>query len=182
MAVDYYQLLEVAPDASPEAISASYKRLIFENHPDRNSSPDATAQTVELNNAYRVLSDPDARQRYDSQLRAQQPVPALNVPHVVVGASVLRLYELQTRKPQHRRVRWEEGIWSKISEKFVACKRRCCLVLLQIDPKTNHQIYKHGEDGAVIRIDPNRGEFNLLLPWLESCHQTEDARVATAAR
>jgi hypothetical protein len=65
---DYYQVLEVDPSAEHEVIRAAYRRLALETHPDRNKSPDATRRMKRLNAAYRVLSDPTARKRYDQEL------------------------------------------------------------------------------------------------------------------
>jgi hypothetical protein len=67
----YYKILEVDSEASTEVIEAAYRRLARRYHPDLNSSPDATARMQELNEAYRVLSDPQKRISYDLQLRAQ---------------------------------------------------------------------------------------------------------------
>jgi curved DNA-binding protein CbpA len=41
---DYYEILELEQDATVEQIRESYKRLALKLHPDRNLSPDATAQ------------------------------------------------------------------------------------------------------------------------------------------
>jgi curved DNA-binding protein CbpA len=174
MAKDLYEILGVGPDADQAAITAAYRRLVFTHHPDRNSSPEAAARTAQITNAYRVLGDPTERARYDSRRSAsakdRQPVP-----RAVLGTSKLTLYDFLDRKPRHRHVRWEAGIWSTISNYFPECKARRCLVLLRIDPANGQQVYQHGDPGPTLRIDPQRGEFKLLEPWLAHCHQLEDA-------
>lgn len=65
---DYYQILQVDPSAEPEVIAAAYKRLSLKYHPDKNPSPQATLRMQEINEAYRVLSDPALRARYDQEL------------------------------------------------------------------------------------------------------------------
>ena len=63
---DYYEILGVSREASPEDIKKAFRKLALEYHPDRNSS-DAGAEErfKELNEAYSVLSDSDKRAQYD---------------------------------------------------------------------------------------------------------------------
>lgn len=62
---DYYEILGVSRDASPDAIKKSYRRLAMEVHPDRNPAPDAEERFKALSEAYSVLGDPEKRARYD---------------------------------------------------------------------------------------------------------------------
>lgn len=62
-----YDILEVPLDASAEAIKAAQRARAIENHPDKNQSDaTASARMVEVNCAYGVLSDEDARATYDA--------------------------------------------------------------------------------------------------------------------
>ncbi len=65
MAKDYYDILHIKHDASPEEIKRAYRELALQLHPDRNKSKDATQRFAEVNEAYAVLSDPQKRQQYD---------------------------------------------------------------------------------------------------------------------
>jgi curved DNA-binding protein CbpA len=68
-ATDYYKLLGVGVDASPEEIQAAYRRLAKAFHPDLNSgSRDAAERMARLNVAKSVLLDRETRAIYD-QLR-----------------------------------------------------------------------------------------------------------------
>jgi DnaJ-class molecular chaperone len=64
---DYYQILEVEKEASPQRIKEAYRRLAFQYHPDRNrENPSAVEKMKEVNEAYAVLSDPKKRRDYDT--------------------------------------------------------------------------------------------------------------------
>lgn len=66
---DYYDLLGVKKDASPDEIKRAYRKLAHQFHPDKAGSPsERTAMEAKfkpVNEAYQVLSDPDKRARYD---------------------------------------------------------------------------------------------------------------------
>lgn len=73
---DYYEVLGVSRNASPEEIKRQYRRLARQYHPDANpGNPSAEEKFKELNEAYRVLSDPEARARYDAFGHAAEGVP-----------------------------------------------------------------------------------------------------------
>jgi len=63
---DYYAVLGIAATAAPREIRQAYRRLARQYSPDVNFW-DVTARTLfdEIAEAYRVLSDPDARAMYD---------------------------------------------------------------------------------------------------------------------
>lgn len=66
--LDYYQLLEVAEDATPEEIKRSFRQLALVHHPDKNRDDveGATQRFASLQQAYEVLSDEQERAWYDS--------------------------------------------------------------------------------------------------------------------
>jgi DnaJ-class molecular chaperone len=66
MTRDYYAVLGVAATAAPREIRQAYRRLARQYSPDVNFW-DSTARTLfeEIAEAYRILSDPDARLLYD---------------------------------------------------------------------------------------------------------------------
>lgn len=63
---DYYEVLEVAKNASAEEIKKAYRKKALQYHPDRNpGDKEAEEKFKEAAEAYGVLSDPDKRARYD---------------------------------------------------------------------------------------------------------------------
>jgi molecular chaperone DnaJ len=62
---DYYEVLGVQRNASPEDLKAAFRKLARQLHPDVNKEPDAEERFKEINEAYAVLSDPDKRAAYD---------------------------------------------------------------------------------------------------------------------
>ena len=68
---DLYQILEIDRHATSEEIRRAYRALAKRYHPDSNPSEDAAEHFAVISKAYRVLSDPDTRRRYDTLLTGQ---------------------------------------------------------------------------------------------------------------
>jgi molecular chaperone DnaJ len=62
---DYYEVLGLPRNASPEDIKAAFRKLARQYHPDVSTEPNAEERFKEINEAYAVLSEPDKRAAYD---------------------------------------------------------------------------------------------------------------------
>ncbi len=68
MFVDYYEALQISPNADQETVHRVYRLQAARFHPDNKESGNADAFRV-ISDAYQVLSDPAKRAEYDTQHR-----------------------------------------------------------------------------------------------------------------
>lgn len=62
---DYYKILEVSQNDVDEEIKIAFREQAIKWHPDRNQGTDTTLHMQEINEAYLILKDKEARARYD---------------------------------------------------------------------------------------------------------------------
>src|SRR5690606_18435310 len=63
---DYYEVLGLSRNATPEEIKKAYRKVAMQYHPDRNPGDKAAEEKFkEAAEAYEVLSDPDKKAQYD---------------------------------------------------------------------------------------------------------------------
>ena len=67
---DYYSTLGVGKNADADEIKKAYRKLAGKHHPDKGGDT-ATFQKIE--EAYRILSDPNQRQQYDNPMMQGNP-------------------------------------------------------------------------------------------------------------
>lgn len=61
---DFYEVLQISPNADPDTVHRVYRLLAQRFHPDNRETGDADRFRA-ISEAYRVLSDPEQRAKYD---------------------------------------------------------------------------------------------------------------------
>lgn len=70
--MNYYETLEISPNASQDVLKAAYKSLMQRYHPDKNpGNMEAATRSILVAQAYEVLSDLGKRAAYDLELKRQ---------------------------------------------------------------------------------------------------------------
>lgn len=82
---DLYEILQVSTKADSKRITAAYRSLVKDYHPDVNKDPEAARKFREIHSAYEILSDPAKRREYDrrhdlqyEEQRPTYPPPVIN--------------------------------------------------------------------------------------------------------
>ena len=75
MKKNYYDILQINRNASPEIVEKAYKTLAKKYHPDlqpENKKKEAESILKEINEAYEILSDSERKKAYDLELKKLQ--------------------------------------------------------------------------------------------------------------
>lgn len=65
MFVDYYEILEIPLTATDSEVKNAFRKQAIKWHPDKNEGKDSTARMQLINEAYLILKDKEAREKYD---------------------------------------------------------------------------------------------------------------------
>ena len=84
--IDYYEVMQISPNAEPETIHRVFRMLAAKFHPDNAETGDLDA-FVRLNRAYESLSNPETRQAYDAEhaSRRFEPLKIFDTREFAVG-------------------------------------------------------------------------------------------------
>lgn len=69
--VDFYETLQISPNADPDTIHRVYRILAQRYHPDNQETGDTATFRI-MSDAYRELSDPELRAAYDVRHREER--------------------------------------------------------------------------------------------------------------
>ena len=65
---NYYDVIGVSKNATPDEIKKKFRELAMKTHPDKTKE-DSENEMAELNKAYEILSDKELREKYDRYLK-----------------------------------------------------------------------------------------------------------------
>ena len=65
MFVDYYEVLDIPINALENEIKEAFRKQAINWHPDKNPEKDTTTRMQLINEAYLILKDNEAREKYD---------------------------------------------------------------------------------------------------------------------
>lgn len=156
---NYYRILGITPLADPSEIKHAYRALAKRYHPDA-VPPDkqdwAREQMIRINQAYRVLQDPQQRALYHQRRGYPWPIPgstAANLPPDAPsdspGTAIWRRRRIRERSRRQKNILWRWFSWL------------CAVALLSGLILTT--LYVHTRTGYAISALINGGLFVLLM-------------------
>lgn len=126
--LDLYEILQVSPNAELETIQRVYRLLAQRLHPDNQATGDAERFRL-ITAAYQVLSDPEARARYDitrpqrDQQRARLIAEAVRAQNHVESEQLVRLTVLEILYARRRMEPRSPGMYDLDLEELVGWPR-----------------------------------------------------------
>jgi len=102
-----YELFGLTPDCSFEELRTAYRRRAREVHPDVAGNRADSRSMVEINEAWRILSNIDLRQQYDASLNPR-PQP------VFAGVTGSGPRQPSPQAPHARRQAWARSVQGQI--------------------------------------------------------------------
>lgn len=124
---DYYKILGIAKDSDQIQIRKAFRQLALLHHPDKNkNSEESKVKFMELVQAYEVLSDEKARERYDFNTVNEKSFQKFNW---TPSADFANFYSYENLKREYNENKISGGMW-EISEKANAGLWKATFILL----------------------------------------------------
>ncbi len=125
---NYYEILGVTEEASPDDIKKSFRNLALKYHPDKNGNSEESKQKfMRIVEAYEVLSEAHSRKSYDGV----QSGPQTRAPKWTPSADFSKVYsyeEIRKRYRQSGSGYMGGGMWD-ISDKASAGMWKATMIL-----------------------------------------------------
>jgi len=124
---DYYKILGVTKESNQTQIRKAFRKLALQYHPDKNkNSEESKVKFMELVQAYEVLSDQKARERYDFNTVNEKNFQKFNW---TPSADFANFYSYENLKREYNENKVSGGMW-EISEKANAGLWKATFILL----------------------------------------------------
>jgi len=168
---DYYKTLGVERNATPEDIKKAYRKMAARHHPDRGGSKE---EFQKIEEAYRVLSDPQSRQQHDNPnpFGGFGGFPHDNQFHEFnfndIFSQAFGGGFGQPRRPQ--KAQYRTTIWVTLEQVFTGAEH-------QVQLGTGREVYKINvpvgiEDGQAVRYDNLIPDAILIVEYRIHQHPT----------
>jgi len=124
--IDYYEVLQISPNADPDTVHRVYRLLAQRFHPDNQSTGDSERFRL-LTEAYHVLGNPEERAQYDVLRPERQKERSRLISHAVRAVNdvqseqLLRLTILELLYARRRTEPQAPGIFYGDLESLVGC-------------------------------------------------------------
>jgi hypothetical protein len=167
---DFYELLQVSPNADPDMIHRVFRLLAQRYHPDNTDTGDESTFRA-ITDAYKILSDPEKRAAYDVHLQSyrQQRWRIFDQKQASVGKLAEKakrkgilelLYTTRRNQPTQPTLNLHE------LEDLLGCPRE----------HLEFSLWYLKENGLVVRAD--NGRFAVTVKGVDWAEQQEVAEVA----
>ena len=188
--VDYYELMQISSNAEVETIHRVFHMLASRYHPDNKQSGDVEKFLL-LREAREILSQPDARAKYDLIREAQKlkPVSIFSLRDFAVGIdgeSNRRLGVLCLLYNRRRTVLDNPGLSLLELETVMSFPREHLMFTLwylgekghiRRDEHSNYMVTAEGVDYVESNLDSNKLMYRLLKAPESGDSMRDDARV-----
>lgn len=172
--IDYYEVLQISPNAHPETVQRVYRLLAQSYHPDNKETGDVV-KFNEVLEAYEVLSTPERRAAYD-------------VEHRLVSGNRWRIFDqisgLQGIEAERRK---RVGILSLLCTKRINEPNHPSLNLFELEqllgcPREHLELslWYLRESGRIQRTD--NGRFQMTAKGLEMLEDHSEAPAVSRMR
>lgn len=173
--LDYYELMQISPNAEHETILRVYKMLAARYHPDNAETGDMNVFML-LNQAKEVLSNPELRAQYDAMLKRHlhEPLQIFSLKEFAKGidGEENRRMGVLCLLYNRRRTQLEEPGLSVLElENLMACPREHLMFALwylkeknyvRQDDRSNFVVTGDGVDFVEEHLPKNKVMYKLL--------------------
>jgi len=173
--IDYYEFMQISPNAEPETVQRVYRMLASRYHPDNPETGDMELFLL-LNQAHEVLSDTAQRSAYDAvhQSQAAEPITVFSMKEFARGIDgednrrmgiLCLLYRQRRTNPDH------PGLTILDLENMMAFPREHLLFtlwylrekdFLRLDAGSMYVVTSSGVDYVEEHLPKNRVLYKLL--------------------